>query len=288
MKITAAKEDDFPHIHDFLAPHEFFCTVLASKIRRREEGIFIVRTDSAKEDRIFGVFQLNGTLFHCFPDFTDFSTGNSGFCAAAEFCAEFMEFIKDKKIKCVSGEEKSSEFLMKLIEISGRKPYFRNSYILMTLKKMSVSDFPHILPDGARVVRAVSGDDRIIFGIQKNYLEEEVVPPGKVLSDFEVRISLRQILNSQIVLLVVKEKKVAAKLNTNAVGFEWIQLGGVYTEKEFRRSGYAFTLVSAISGRINGNGRGVCLFVKKDNIAAIRLYRKAEFSEKCGYLIAYY
>ena len=224
MKITAAKEDDFPHIHDFLAPHEFFCTVLASKIRRREEGIFIVRTDSVKKDRVFGIFQLNGTLFHCFPDFTDFSTGNSGFCAAAEFCAEFMEFIKDKKIKCVSGEEKSSEFLMKLIEISGRKPYFRNSYILMTLKKMSVSDFPHILPDGARVVRAVSGDDRIIFGIQKNYLEEEVVPPGKVLSDFEVRISLRQILNSQIVLLVVKEKKVAAKLNTNAVGFEWIQL----------------------------------------------------------------
>ncbi len=288
MKIIAAKENDFSRIHDFMVPYEFFCTMLASKIRRREEGIFIVRTDSSIKDGIFGIFQLNGTLFHCFPEFTDFSTENSGFCATAEFCTEFMEFVKDKKIKCVSGEEKSSEFLMNLIGISGRKPYFRNSYILMSLRKMSVPGFPHILPDGARVVRAVSGDDRILFDIQKNYLEEEVVPPGKILSDFEVGISLRQILNSQIVLLVVKNKKVAAKLNTNAVGWEWIQLGGVYTEKEFRRSGYAFTLVSAISGRINGKGKGVCLFVKKDNIAAIRLYRKAEFSEKCGYLIAYY
>ena len=81
---------------------------------------------------------------------------------------------------------------------------------------------------------------------------------------------------------------IVAKANTNAIGINCVQIGGVYTHPLYRRNGYAGALVQALCNRAVQARRKPVLFVKEKNTPAFNLYQKLGF-EECGrYTIVYY
>ena len=128
----------------------------------------------------------------------------------------------------------------------------------------------------------------ILHPLQKDYMKEEVAVPGRKLTDAEVDISLRQILKNQLCLALTFDGDIIAKANTNAIGINCIQIGGVYTHPLYRRNGYAGALVQALCNRALRANKQPVLFVKEKNMPAFTLYQKLGF-EECGhYTIAYY
>jgi predicted GNAT family acetyltransferase len=124
--------------------------------------------------------------------------------------------------------------------------------------------------------------------LQKDYMKEEVAVPGRPITDAEVAIALRQILKNQLCFALTVDGDIVAKANTNAIGINKVQIGGVYTHPLYRRNGYAAALVAALSNRAIRSGKEPVLFVKEKNMPAFSLYQKIGFAECGRYAIAYY
>ena len=119
-------------------------------------------------------------------------------------------------------------------------------------------------------------------------MKDEVAVPGRQISDAEVDITLRNLLKNQLCFALTVDGDIVAKANTNAIGINCIQIGGVYSHPLYRRNGYAGALVLALCNRAVRAHKNPVLFVKEKNMPAFNLYRKLGF-EECGrYSIAYY
>lgn len=133
-----------------------------------------------------------------------------------------------------------------------------------------------------------SGFERL-FGLQEQYEIEEVLPAGRTFDGAACRLRLRHALNTQYILaLEAPDGAYVSKAGTNAVGFGFAQIGGVFTPPAARRRGYARAVVSALAEKILQGGRRPVLFVKKENGAAAALYHSLGFRKICGYTIAYF
>ncbi|MGC9209332.1 MAG: GNAT family N-acetyltransferase [Nitrososphaeria archaeon] len=56
-------------------------------------------------------------------------------------------------------------------------------------------------------------------------------------------------------------------------------IGGVVTREEFRNRGFATSVVSKLAYYIIKGGKIASLYVREDNIPAIRVYKKIGFKE---------
>ena len=301
MKIVPANQNDFPLLAQFIRPYEEKCIFLASQIRRKSDHIFIIKKNGdknnddkklspgktlspGKKSDILGVFYLDLSLFHCIPN-PEYLNWD-----------EILPFIKNtissaspnpkSKVKCVSGEAKSTEFFVNILKDFQGQPYQINHYKLMTADH--VQNPPEELANDDKIIRCTEADKDLLFPIQKKYLTEEVAPFGKTVSDAEVSLGLKQTLKNQLCLALYTDGQIAAKANTNAIGINWIQLGGVYTHPLYRRNGYAWHLVSAICRRAEKAEKKSALFVKDINVPAMELYKKSGFEDSGLYEIAYF
>jgi ribosomal protein S18 acetylase RimI-like enzyme len=131
-------------------------------------------------------------------------------------------------------------------------------------------------------------DAEALLPLQEAYEREEVLIPLHAFNARAISLALAESLRSQTVLVVEIGGRIVAKAQTNARGFFWDQLGGIYVSPEWRRRGIGAFITSQLARRIEGEGRQACLFVKKSNIRAIRAYERSGFSRACDYRIAYY
>jgi predicted GNAT family acetyltransferase len=67
------------------------------------------------------------------------------------------------------------------------------------------------------------------------------------------------------------------KVNTNARGMYFDQIGGFYVKKEWRSMGIGTNLLQYLLRRIEAEDRNAVLFVRHDNLAALRVYRHLGF-----------
>ncbi len=100
--------------------------------------------------------------------------------------------------------------------------------------------------------------------------------------------NVKSILKNQKVFVIESDGKFVSKVNTNAIGWDWVQIGGVYTDPLYRRNGYSLCLLSALCRRINKQGRKCVLFVKKKNAPALKLYEKLDFKKSGDFQITYF
>lgn len=147
---------------------------------------------------------------------------------------------------------------------------------------------PENLSCDDEIRRCYDSDFDELFDLQKKYISKEVAPAGKQVSDLECSISLKQILKNQLCFALYSDDKVVSKANTNAIGFNWVQIGGVFTHPLYRKNYYAWNLVYSICQRVLKTQRKVCLFVKEKNNPAHELYKKMGFIEKCDFEICYF
>jgi len=143
-------------------------------------------------------------------------------------------------------------------------------------------------PPGLVVRTAYPRDVEALLPLQIRYELEEVVINRQKHSEQVCKQYLKRTLRQQLVLMAEQNGAVVAKAGTNARGFHTDQIGGVFTVESERNSGLAFCVMEELLRRIFAEKPSACLFVKKDNLPALSLYRKLGFRTVDGYQIRYY
>jgi GNAT superfamily N-acetyltransferase len=135
--------------------------------------------------------------------------------------------------------------------------------------------------------RCVSGDLNRLFPLHKAYeIEEVLVQPARyqVVPSY---VNFRKTLASEVVYWGLLDGEPVCKANTNARGWRWDQIGGVYTTPRHRGKGYGAAVLQALERDIARERAGTGLFVKTDNAAANALYEKLGYEPSGPYRITY-
>ena len=274
--IPVETPEDFLLAQQFVISYEKFCVSLASYIRRKSENLFFIVESSipTKISDIFGIIYLDYTIHHCIPDLSNIDKSHFD---------ELLNKAIKKPVRCISGESNGTEFLLSLLS---KDNFHSFGYIMMELPLRT--DLPeHKLYNGDEIFRCTENEIESLTPLQKDYMKDEVAIPGHKITDAESAIMLRQILKNQVCLAIISNGEIVAKANTNAIGFNCVQIGGVYTHPLFRQNGYASILVTTLCNKIRHAKRNPVLFVKEKNIPAFNLYQKLGFKECGQYTIAY-
>ncbi len=266
--------EDFSLAEQFVRPHEETCVSLAPLIRRKSDKLVFISTSESSVVEPVGILNLDSTLYHCIPDINQIDKIS---------LLEDLPYLLQKPVRCISGETATTDYLIK---------FFPNPKQVYPYKMMRWSNTQDsvvsTLSGGEEIIRCTEHDMDFLHSLQKDYLKDEVSVPGRTLTDAEVDITLRQILKNQICLAMTVDGEIVAKANTNAIGINCVQIGGVYTHPLYRRNGYAGALIQALCNRATRAQKQPVLFVKEKNKPAFNLYQKLGF-EECGrYAIAYY
>lgn len=304
MQIISVNERTFSLAQSYLLPIEQKCVFLSQLVRKHSPDIYIIldknpdnsnNSDKSSQlinlQNVLGVFYLNKSLFHCFQ--------NTSKVNIADFTPLFYEILtqNQKSIKNISGEKDGTDFFLEVIRNLSENPDSTfpkkinikqiNDYKLMVLPHQQFQDSQKLYNDDF-IMRCTENDMENLFEIERNYLQDEVAVRGQKVSDAEVSMRLRQILKNQLYFALISDDKIVSKAYTNAIGKNWIQIGGVYTLFQFRQNGYAALTVSTLCKRILQAHKNISLFVKTKNLPAQQLYQKIGFTFHSDYKIVYF
>lgn len=304
MQIISVNERTFSLAQTYLLPIEQKCVFLSQLVRKHSPDIYIIldknpdnlnNSDKSSQlinlQNILGVFYLNNSLFHCFQDTSKVNI--------ADFTPLFYEILTQNQasIKNISGEKDGTDFFLEVIRNLSENPDSTfpkkfnvkqiNDYKLMVLPHQQFQDSQKLYNDDF-IMRCTENDMENLFEIERNYLQDEVAVRGQKVSDAEVSMRLRQILKNQLYFALISDDKIVSKAYTNAIGKNWIQIGGVYTLFQFRQNGYAAHTVSTLCKRILQANKNISLFVKTKNLPAQQLYQKIGFTFHSDYKIVYF
>ena len=304
MQIISVNERTFSLAQSYLLPIEQKCVFLSQLVRKHSPDIYIIldnnpdnsnNSDKSSQlinlQNVLGVFYLNKSLFHCFKDTSKVNI--------ADFTPLFYEILTQNQasIKNISGEKDGTDFFLEVIRNLSENPdsTFQkkfnvkqiNDYKLMVLTHQQFQDSQKLYNDDF-IMRCTENDMENLFEIERNYLQDEVAVRGQKVSDAEVSMRLRQILKNQLYFALISDDKIVSKAYTNAIGKNWIQIGGVYTLFQFRQNGYAAHTVSTLCKRILQAHKNISLFVKTKNLPAQQLYQKIGFTFHSDYKIVYF
>ena len=304
MQITSVNERTFSLAQSYLLPIEQKCVFLSQLVRKHSPDIYIIldknpdnlnNSDKSSQlislQNVLGVFYLNKSLFHCFKDTSKVNI--------ADFTPLFYEILTQNQasIKNISGEKDGTDFFLEVIRNLSENPDSTftkklnvkqiNDYKLMVLPHQQFQQSQKLYNDDF-IMRCTENDMENLFEIERNYLQDEVAVRGQKVSDAEVSMRLRQILKNQLYFALISDDRIVSKAYTNAIGKNWIQIGGVYTLFQFRQNGYAALTVSTLCKRILQAHKNISLFVKTKNLPAQQLYKKIGFTFHSDYKIVYF
>ena len=304
MQIISVNERTFSLAQSYLLPIEQKCVFLSQLVRKHSPDIYIIldknpdnsnNSDKSSQlinlQNVLGVFYLNKSLFHCFQDTSKVNI--------ADFTPLFYEILTQNQasIKNISGEKDGTDFFLEVIRNLSENPDSTftkkfnvkqiNDYKLMVLPHQQFQDSQKLYNDDF-IMRCTENDMENLFEIERNYLQDEVAVRGQKVSDAEVSMRLRQILKNQLYFVLISDDRIVSKAYTNAIGKNWIQIGGVYTLFQFRQNGYAALTVSTLCKRILQAHKNISLFVKTKNLPAQQLYQKIGFTFHSDYKIVYF
>ena len=304
MQIISVNERTFSLAQSYLLPIEQKCVFLSQLVRKHSPDIYIIldknpdnsnNSDKSSQlinlQNVLGVFYLNKSLFHCFKDTSKVNI--------ADFTSLFYQILTQNQasIKNISGEKDGTDFFLEVIRNLSENPDSTftkkfnvkqiNDYKLMVLPHQQFQQSQKLYNDDF-IMRCTENDMENLFEIERNYLQDEVAVRGQKVSDAEVSMRLRQILKNQLYFALISDDRIVSKAYTNAIGKNWIQIGGVYTLFQFRQNGYAALTVSTLCKRILQAHKNISLFVKTKNLPAQQLYQKIGFTFHSDYKIVYF
>ena len=197
-------------------------------------------------------------------------------------------FLRKKMIHSLQGLKNEVVLFEKAMEKTGRKITDKFDYDLMSLD--SHPDRNNFKSGPANLVFRVPGlvDLDRITPLQAAYEKEEVIPAGSAFNPAASRASTSNIIANGMILAAELNGRFVGKIHVNAVSFTRYQIGGVYIHPDFRGLGIGRRMTAEFITSLLNESRGVTLFVKKNNMAAQRLYKGLGFTVKGDYRITYY
>ena len=197
-------------------------------------------------------------------------------------------FLGKVQIHSVQGLKEDVELLELLMEAQGYFAAERIDYALMSLDNMAEQAVYKIGPEGLILREPEAKDEEELFALQSAYEQEEVLPKNAVFNAASCRYNLQRILSSEQVLVAEMNGRLVGKMNTSAHSFTRCQIGGVYVRPDCRGRGIAAKMTAVFAQKLLLMGKGISLFVKKRNEAALKVYKKSGFAVLADYRISYY
>jgi len=136
--------------------------------------------------------------------------------------------------------------------------------------------------------RALPADLDALYPLAAAYEKAEVMTALHAFDPVACRATQAKNLKTQLVYLATMHGRVVARAQTNARGWAFDQIGGIFVDPEFRGLGLGRGVVDALVSDIAARGRGVSLFVKKSNDVARSLYLSMGFSVSRDYRVSYF
>lgn len=188
------------------------------------------------------------------------------------------------RLFCVMGLDRDVRGFQRLLNVV---PLDTVDYFLMT-RTCATPIEPEPLPAAMTIRKASVSDAAALFSIQREYEIEEVVLRPESFDSASCMSQLKLSLRKQLVYAVEYEGRIVAKAQTNARGFSWDQIGGVYTDRSLRGHGIGGAVMYRLLRDIERDGRHSSLFVKRHNEPALRMYHRLGYSISDEFTIAYY
>lgn len=133
-----------------------------------------------------------------------------------------------------------------------------------------------------RAEKAKEEDLESLVALERSFQLEFL---GSVSRDWEIRLRMLRAVEGGVAALARWEDKAVAKAELEAVTPRADELGGVYTLPGYRRRGLAAEVCSLLCYESLSQGKVVRLETRKDNPAAMALYRKLGFRELFPHLV---
>ncbi len=263
---------------DFLKPYEHTCVSLMARLLNQDsiktQTVYIVKEKKLllNISNILGVFLIsnNGILLH--------------HLLPCDIKKPLTLLLKKKNLYSLGGTEQSSKIFLSALP---KKPLVINDYHLMIYNNKMNTIMPSTInKDFFEIRNCDYTDEDRLYDLQLKYQIEEVLPPGKTITEKVCRSILKDRLQSHVVFALcdAKSKKALAMAGTNAKGLHYMQLGGIFTDLQYRNQGFAQTVIQELIRNLNSN---VSLFVRVGNSAAIKAYSNIGFRRVDSYQIAY-
>jgi hypothetical protein len=276
MTFVPVDDSNRTHVLSFLAQYEKTCVSLTENVRRKSSGIFAL-TDNKKN--ITGIIGARHTVLHCLPYIV----------RKPEFKKDISSFLHGKTISCINGDAEGTRFLVDILGKNGIQPVQENHYMLMSMPHGILPPVTDSLPSGWRILHCHEKDVDALMKLQSAYEKEEVLPAGRLFMPSIVRQNLEHIVRSEYLLALCNNQNTfISKANTNAIGVNYVQIGGVYTDPRYRENHYASLIVSTLVHKINTVKKKPVLFVKDSNFIAKKLYLSLGFIKSADFIIAYF
>jgi ribosomal protein S18 acetylase RimI-like enzyme len=161
-------------------------------------------------------------------------------------------------------------------------------YHLMYLDRLPADVRCAPLKRDVKIRRATISDVVALYDLQRRYeIEEVCLNPGQ-FNETACYAHLKDSLRKEIIFMAERAGRPLAKAGTNACGYRVWQIGGVYTRPEERGQGLGAWLMKSVIDAARKNDRATCLFVKKNNRAAIALYEKLGYETIDSFRITYF
>jgi GNAT superfamily N-acetyltransferase len=273
---TAGKRDPSPEA--LLREREPLCVAACSRFLHRV----------AFHDRVWtlqdGEGRVEALLLHSkrslFPVFNDLSN-----IPVPHF---LNRLIRNLPVHAVQGLRKDAVILENIMANLGVRPAESIDYDLMALDREPAAACFKVGPPGLVIRQPGSKDMANLLPLQVAYEQEEVLPRGAAFNPASSRATLENILSREHILSAELGGRMIAKANTSAESFTRCQIGGVYVHPDYRGRGIAARLCAELVRSLIPAGRGISLFVKKQNPAALSVYRRIGFEVLSDYRISYY
>lgn len=286
-------EDEWAHMElaSFFVPQEYARTLTQKQYRIPIDGNTGYYYSCDEEIRAvlgrsrYGMLSLDIRAFRRNPGGFSQSAIRSGSGAGLEpgAAAELEELLDRFPVQQFVGRLEEYTFLSS----RGSLPFRPRHYQLMLRperKGRTDGDLPGELESGGKNpwdlhFRPISEEEgSALWPLEKAYYLEEVFtapPDQKELEALKRRFQLR--MRHYLQYGLFDRGKLVARAMVNLYGLRFWQLGGVYTVPEWRSRGLACFLVGKLCRTVRAAGRRPMLFVRPDNLAAIRLYQRCGF-----------
>lgn len=292
---------------DFILPYEYKCINLSDCLRRQQteykqksnffsfkKGFIIYETEPDKNGiNIQAVIIINNskTIFHCIPN------------PLPSIINSLTGIFKQCETKGIMGEAKSSLAIQEIFKTEfSCKPVKYTDYKLLIFQKENINNIERHLsgraknnsavfesfPSETEFVRVSETDAEQLLPLQTAYEKEELLLPEKQIPRYISLIIFEKMLKKETVFAAKSHKAFIGKAGTNAQGFFWNQIGGVYVKPEYRNLGIGTELIRILLNNFAAEKKNAALFVKETNDSALKVYLKAGFNEDCGFKIIHF
>jgi GNAT superfamily N-acetyltransferase len=262
---------------NFLKEREPFCVSACSRFLKMSyffDKMWVLTSNGRVVSSV--LFQSGQTLFPVFGEQIDI-----------KIPIYMHRVLKNSQIHAIQGLKADTDMMERIM---GSLGIFSTEHIDFDLMSLDSSDGLHLfnkVPTGVSLRVPTRNDIDALLPIQAAYEKEEVLTPGAVFNAPLCRFLLENILKNEKILIATKADRIIGKINTNAASYSRYQIGGVYVVPEFRGRGIAAAMTSIFCDSLLQEGRGVTLFVKKQNERAQAVYRKIGFEKTADYRIVY-